>query len=201
MLSGCEWLGPESGDSGGAEERLELTAGYTAPAQWPLVIRQPKADQENCWSPMSHGLRWVGEFLFSLVQLRLHGWLDPSSTPDLDLNVHASCFPNKGNTDMHSRWEVRVGDLAHHRQNSICVSGCYGFTDTAGWEIKIGTFQGFCLLEGFCLLSPSSVTHTSWHDFDAQGKGHAAPLSMHKLLRNYENRGHQVSLPRSKCHG
>lgn len=122
-LSGSEWFRPQSGDSGGAEELFELTAGCTA--QWPSVIRQPKAGQENCWSPGSHGQVWAGELLFSLVHLGHHGWLDPSSIPDLDLNVHASCFPSEGNTDMHSRWEeVQVGTQLILNGNNRIISVC-----------------------------------------------------------------------------
>lgn len=200
-LSACEWFKPESGDSGGTEELFELPAGYTAPALQLLVIRQPKAVSRIAEAP------WVMARQRSVNSCSLWsnwesmaGWI-PAPHQTL---TWTSMHPNKGNTDVHSRWEVRIGDLAYFKwkqQNHTCVSSCYGFTHTVGWEIEIGTFQGFCLLEDFNLWSPPSVMHTGWHNFDAQGKGHTAPPSVHKLLRNYENRGHQMGLPHSECHG
>lgn len=70
------------------------------------------------------------------------GWLDPSSCQAATWTPTHPAFQIK---ESQSRWEVRERDLAHFKwrqQHQICVSSCYRFTSTAGWEVELGTLQG-----------------------------------------------------------
>lgn len=66
-LSSCEWFKPEISRDSSREVFSEHAAGYTAPAQQPLIIRQPKEGQENFRSPLGPGQVQADVVLLSLV--------------------------------------------------------------------------------------------------------------------------------------